>query len=120
MTELAQDDVLGQFVHGLLQGIETRAQLLTQRGFLLPSLRLARVHGQQIEQLADDRRGNLEVGGEVGQILVELGGEGQELVTMVFQQGADRTEAMRTECFAGLQFGEDEIVESTTVGVGKS
>jgi len=75
----------------------------------LRTVRLAFVHSQQVQQLADDGHGHLEKGGEVGQVLVELVGEGQDLVAVGFQEGADWTEAMRTERFTGLQFGKDEI-----------
>ena len=78
------------------------------------------VPSQQVEQLADDGQGDLEVGGEVGQVLVELGGESPKFVALVFHQGAQGSEAMRTERCPRLQFGADEILERATVGVGQS
>src|SRR5712692_926073 len=114
------DDVLGQVAHGFLEGVEAVAELLAQRRFFWPTSRLAFVQGQQVEQFADDGHGDLELGGQVGQVLVELGGEGQELVVVVFQERAQGIEAMGTKRCPRLQFGEDEIGQSATVGVGES
>src|SRR5438477_2595797 len=91
------DDVLGHRVHGFLEIIEAVAESLPQRRLLLPTLRLAWVQRLEFEQCADDRQGHLEFSGQVDQIALELGGESQELIAVVAQQGAHRTEAMRAE-----------------------
>lgn len=91
------DDLLAQGAHGLLDAMEAAAQSSPQRQLLPPAQRLARVQLLDIEQFADDRQGRLEVGGEFGQILVELQGESQELVAVDMQPTAERVEAMRTE-----------------------
>lgn len=113
------DDVRGQVVHGLLAVLEVVAELLAQRRLFLPTARLALVHSLQVEQFADDGHGDLELGGAVGQVMVELSGESQELVAVVFQQGADGTEAMRAERLASLAFGADDIEERAAVAVGE-
>ena len=91
------DDVLGQLTHGCLELVEARAELLTQRRFFLPTSWLAFVQSQKVEQFADAGHGDLEIGGELGQIFIELGGEGQELRAVIFQERAQRVQAMRTE-----------------------
>jgi hypothetical protein len=71
---------------------------------LLPTSRLALAQSLPVEQFADASPGDLELGGEVGQILVELGGERHELRAVVFQERAHGAEAMRALRCAGLQF----------------
>ena len=111
------DDLLAQVTHGLLQRMETIPQALSQRRLLLPAERLALVQRLQVEQFANagDRRRKL--GGEIGQILLKLQGESQDLVPVVLQERAYRTEAMRAERRACLPFGDDEIEEQAAVGV---
>jgi hypothetical protein len=111
--------VCGEIAHGFLQRIEALAELLSQHCFLLPALRLPRIQRLQFEHLTDDGLRNLKLGGEDGQILIELGRESQQLATVVFQERAYRLEPMRTKGHAGFEFGEEEIKESAAVAVGK-
>ena len=102
------NNAVSQVVHGSLKVVKLVAELLAQRRFFLPTERLVLVEGLEIEHFADDGHGNRKLGGEVGQVLVKLGRESQELLAMVFQEAAHGAEAMRAKRFASLEFGEDE------------
>src|SRR5260370_26977549 len=71
-------DMVRHVTHGFAQVVEMVAEFLPQRRFLLPAQRLTAVAGLQVKQLPDDVDGDLELGGQVFQVAVELSGEGQQ------------------------------------------
>src|ERR1019366_2313350 len=80
--------LLAQSTHGLFDRVETTTQLFAQGRLFLPTPRLALVERLQVEQFADSGEGRLELGGELGQVLVELPRESQELVAVILEQRA--------------------------------
>jgi len=47
-------------------------------------------------------------------LLVEFGGEGEQVIALVFQETDDGADAVRAKRLAGLQFGDQEIEELAT------
>src|SRR5713226_2177704 len=64
---------------GLLDLVETAMQPLAQGRLFLPKQRQTLVERLQVEQVADEGEGHLELGSEFGQVLVELPRESQKL-----------------------------------------
>src|SRR5450755_925773 len=58
------DHPLAQVTHGLFERVESATQMFAQGRFFLPTERLAFVQSLQVEQVADDGEGHLELGGE--------------------------------------------------------
>jgi len=91
------DGLVGEFVRGLLKVVKAVAELLTQCRFFLPTFGLSLVQHLEIEQGTHDGHWNLKLGSKSGQILVELSGERQQLLAVVFQHCAYRIELQPVE-----------------------
>ena len=95
----------GQVVHGLLKRIKPIAESASQDEFLSPAFGVAFVELFQIEQVADDACGNLELGGEADQVLVKLSSEGQELFPALSQQSGDGIKLLGAKRAPALAIG---------------
>ena len=106
----------GDGPNGLAQSVEAAAEQAAQVGCAGRTARVGVAKGLQVEQVANGVAADLEVGGESGQVAIELAGEGQERIPLVVQESAERVEAVRALRGASPQLGDEEIVHGLPFG----
>src|SRR5262249_51468859 len=112
------DRVLGQVLDGLVEVVEPPVELLAEFGRALPTAGVGVTEALQAEQGAARSDGDVKPGGEFGEIAAELGGEAEQLVAMVVEEGAEGAEAALALCGAVAQLGDDEVIQGAAVGRG--
>ena len=90
-----------------------------QVGFTLPILGTVRVGLELVQDFAGQSGCDLEVGGDLVECAVEFLGEGEQVVAMVGEQGADLAEDRAGGGHPLPQFGEHEIVEVASLVVAR-
>src|SRR5579875_4185229 len=106
--------------HRLTQFKEATTQLLMQRRLQRPTPTVTHIHLLHVQQLTYHRYRYLEILGHSAQIGIELLGESQHGIALIYQVGTQRFQAVRALRRVFSKLGDDEIVQSTTLGVARS
>lgn len=112
------DGSLSYFADGLVDGVETFAELLAKFGLALPAAWVGGIQVLQTQQFAKRVDGDLESDGALGEVAVKRFDEAEQLVAMVVEEGAERVEAIRALRGARTQLGDDEIIQDAAFGAG--
>src|SRR5260370_16029741 len=89
--------MVGHFADGLVDIVEAVMESLWELGLTTPATRVGVAEVLQTQQFAERVDGDLESGGEFGEVAVEFLSEAEQLIAMVVEKGAERVEAVRAE-----------------------
>lgn len=87
-------------------------------GLALPAAWVGAAQVLQAQQLAERVDGDLELGGEIVEVAIELVGEAEQLVAMVVEEGTEWVDAVRALRGPSAQLGDKEIVQDAAIGAG--
>ena len=111
---------VGHIADGFADVVEAVVELLAEFGLAVPAAWIGVAQVLQTQEFAERALGDLKACGEFGKIGVELGGEAEQLVAMVVEEGAERIEAVRTKRGAVAQLCDDEVEQVAAVGAGRT
>ena len=120
MTELARTVCRATSSTAALKRIVTAAQLAMQSRVLLPTTRVPQIQRSNIEEGANRGHGDLELRSQAREVVLQLPGEGQQIVPVIVHQTTRLREALRAVGPPRLQFRNDEVIKSTAVGIGRA
>src|ERR1022692_497481 len=109
------DGSLSYFADGLVDGVETFAELLAKFGLALPAAWVGGIQVLQTQQFAKRVDGDLESDGALGEVAVKRFDEAEQLVAMVVEDGAERVEAIRALDRKSTRLNSSHLVISYAV-----